>query len=248
MSKDIRTLVIGDIHGGLRAFIQCLEKCSYDSGLDKLIFLGDYVDGWSESAELIDYLIKLEYEAFIKSIRVAPVFLLGNHDVWCRDWLMNGSLPYIWTQQGGQATIDSYTRTKSLSKNSHKDFFNKLLPYYIDEKNRAFVHGGYTSNNGLGHESRKSNYWWDRSLLQIHAMPCRNKPEPSMIMKAHKEIYIGHTPTLFWNTTNPINSHNLWNIDTGGGLDGKLTIMDIAAKQYWQSNLVKDLYPDEKGR
>ncbi|MBP1223281.1 putative phosphodiesterase [Flavobacterium sp. 1355] len=44
-----RTLVFGDIHGGLKALIQLLEKIVLNQN-DRLIFLGDYVDGWSESA------------------------------------------------------------------------------------------------------------------------------------------------------------------------------------------------------
>jgi serine/threonine protein phosphatase 1 len=40
----MRTLVIGDIHGGLRAFNQILERAKVTTK-DTLIFLGDYVDG-----------------------------------------------------------------------------------------------------------------------------------------------------------------------------------------------------------
>ncbi|WP_217707033.1 metallophosphoesterase [Pedobacter ghigonis] len=39
-----RTLVIGDIHGGLKALIQLLERASVTKQ-DRLIFLGDFVDG-----------------------------------------------------------------------------------------------------------------------------------------------------------------------------------------------------------
>ena len=53
-----RTLVIGDIHGGLRALHQIMERAKVTTN-DTLIFLGDYVDGWSQSAEVIDYLIVL---------------------------------------------------------------------------------------------------------------------------------------------------------------------------------------------
>jgi serine/threonine protein phosphatase 1 len=44
-----RTLVFGDIHGGLRALQQLFERAKITAD-DRLIFLGDYVDGWSESA------------------------------------------------------------------------------------------------------------------------------------------------------------------------------------------------------
>ena len=39
-----RILVIGDIHGGIRALRQVFERADVTVS-DKLIFLGDYVDG-----------------------------------------------------------------------------------------------------------------------------------------------------------------------------------------------------------
>ena len=53
-----RTLVIGDIHGGLRALHQIMERAKVNT-TDTLIFLGDYVDGWSQSPQVIDYLIDI---------------------------------------------------------------------------------------------------------------------------------------------------------------------------------------------
>ena len=53
--KMNRTLVIGDIHGGLRALHQIMERANVTTK-DELIFLGDYVDGWSQSPQVIDYL------------------------------------------------------------------------------------------------------------------------------------------------------------------------------------------------
>ena len=53
-----RTLVVGDIHGGLKALEQALERANV-TDKDKLIFLGDYVDGWSESSQVINTLIGL---------------------------------------------------------------------------------------------------------------------------------------------------------------------------------------------
>lgn len=75
----MRTIVIGDIHGGLKALIQLLEKPEVKEN-DRLIFLGDYVDGWSESAQVINFLIDL-------SQKQQCVFIKGNHDVWCQEWL-----------------------------------------------------------------------------------------------------------------------------------------------------------------
>ena len=75
-----RTLVIGDIHSGLRALKQLLERAHLTTD-DQLIFLGDYVDGWSEAVETIDYLLQLDQEFNCRFIR-------GNHDELCKDWLL----------------------------------------------------------------------------------------------------------------------------------------------------------------
>jgi serine/threonine protein phosphatase 1 len=68
----MRTLIFGDIHGGLRALEQAMERAKVTAE-DHLIFLGDYVDGWSESAEVIDKLMELQ-----KSNKTT--FIRGNHD------------------------------------------------------------------------------------------------------------------------------------------------------------------------
>ncbi len=261
----MRTYVVGDIHGGLRALHQCLERSLFNREEDQLIFLGDYVDGWSESAETIEFLIDLAESCSIK-----PIFLKGNHDEWCRKWLIEGQTSINWEEQGGKATIDSYIRTGYLVKDSHRDFFANMVDYHVDEQNRAFVHGGFHSRKGLGHEAYQSDYWWDRDLwnlaLMNHGRVHLGGPSHYRRFEKHSEIFIGHTSTSNWNAkrhfpefedenqikggpiTVPMNRCNVWNIDTGGGWYGKLTIMDIDSKEYWQSDLVKELYPDEKGR
>lgn len=237
---NMKTYVIGDIHGSLKALIQVLERSPVKKG-DRLIFIGDYVDGWSESSELIEYLLSIEntYEC---------IFLKGNHDEWCKNFLFTGQQPLIWTQQGGQATLNSYRKTGYFLEDSHKHFFKKLHNYYIDEDNRAFVHGGYTSPKGLGHESYQSDYYWDRNLWQMYALPSKNSKDLPKLLRPHEEIFIGHTATTNWNTTKPMNACNVWNIDTGAGWEGVLTIMDVESKEYWQSDYSKDLYPNDKGR
>ena len=52
----MKTAVIGDIHGGFRALKQLLENTKFPTET-QYIFVGDYVDGWSESAEVVSYLI-----------------------------------------------------------------------------------------------------------------------------------------------------------------------------------------------
>lgn len=73
--KQKRTLVFGDIHGGLKALEQLFERVKITID-DTLIFLGDYVDGWSESAETVQFLIEV-------AEKQECIFIKGNHDLWC---------------------------------------------------------------------------------------------------------------------------------------------------------------------
>lgn len=54
----MRTFAIGDIHGGLKALLQVLNQLEITEN-DTLIFMGDYVDGWSESAQVVEFLLQL---------------------------------------------------------------------------------------------------------------------------------------------------------------------------------------------
>ncbi|MFD2565487.1 metallophosphoesterase family protein [Aquimarina rubra] len=243
----MRTLVIGDIHGGYKALIQVLERAKVTSE-DKLIFLGDYVDGWSESAETIQKLINL-------SISNTCVFIRGNHDLWCGLWLDKGATNPVWLAHGGKETIDSYIQSGLLTSDAHKQFFKDLQNYYIDSENRLFVHAGFTSMHGVGKEEYESNYYWDRTLWEaaLLADKVAEKTLEDILTSPkrfnhYKEIYIGHTPTTNYKQDSPIKAYNLWNIDTGAAFTGKLTILDIDTKEFWQSDALPSLYPDEKGR
>ncbi len=118
-----RTLVVGDIHGGFKALLQVLERAKVTPE-DRVIFLGDYVDGWSESSELIEFLIKF------KKNNSNTIFLLGNHDDWCRNWLLFDLMPGVWTRQGGEATVASYLETGYTTDRKHIDFFRDLELFY----------------------------------------------------------------------------------------------------------------------
>jgi len=59
---------------------------------------------------------------------------------------------------------------------------------------------------------------------------------------AYKEIYLGHTTTQEFRSMLPLHFCNVWALDTGAGWSGKLTIMDVDTKQYWQSDLTPVLY------
>lgn len=263
----MRTLVIGDIHGAFKALQYVLKECNFNYKKDKLIFLGDYVDGWSESPQVIEFLIKLQEISVFK-----PVFIRGNHDMWCDIWLNTGVEHPYWGPNGGNETKVAYIETGLLAEESHRKFFRLLNNYYKDNDNRVFVHGGFTSRKGIGHDAHNSNYCWDRDMWGLAIAFDKSQLYLKNIdnylrFKKHKEIFIGHTSTTNWicdpdlpefkddkqifkdsEITVPMKRCNVWNLDTGAGFNGKLTIMDIDTKEYWQSPTVSKMYPNEKGR
>lgn len=239
-----RTLVTGDIHGGLKALQQALERAAVDPG-DTLVFLGDYVDGWSESAQVIDFVLAL-------SKMHTCFFIKGNHDVWCEEWLRTGASNSTWLHHGGEETVKSYAGMDSAARLQHLNFFEAMPYYHIDDHNRLFIHAGFTSMHGPQKEFHSSSFSWDRTLWEMAiTMDSRIKKDSLLYpkrLKLFNEIYIGHTPTLYYDTEIPMNGCNVWNMDTGAAFTGKLSIMDADTKQFWQSDTVQSLYPAEKGR
>jgi len=239
-----RTLVIGDIHGGLKALLQVLERAAVTTA-DELIFLGDYVDGWSESALVIDYVMNL-------SKQQDCIFIKGNHDAWCEDWLRTGQADRTWLQHGGQPTAKSYAGFNAAAKARHLRFFEQMKMFVIDKKNRLFIHAGFTSMYGPEKEFLASSVTWDRTLWETALTMDKHITRDSVLfpkrLKLFYEIYIGHTPTLYYDVTIPMQGCNVWNLDTGAAFTGKLSILDIITKQFWQSDPVKNLYPGETGR
>ena len=242
-----RKLVIGDIHGGLKAIHQVLERANVTQK-DILIFLGDYVDGWSESPAVLDFLIALQKKQ-------SCIFIRGNHAELLLDWLLGNNENIdekLWFQHGGEATVKSYQNINSVTKEKHIDFLKSLEDYYLDNENRLFIHAGFTNMKGVEHEYFKPLFYWDRTLWEtaLALDPSLSKEAISYPnrLKIYKEIYIGHTPVTKINETIPVNKACVWNVDTGAAFKGKLTIMDVDTKEFWQSDSLPELYPNEKGR
>lgn len=224
--------VIGDIHGGHLALLQVLEKCNFNKEEDTLIILGDVVDSWPDTVKVIDTLLTIK--------KLFPI--MGNHDFWCYNWLRYGWAPETWLKQGGDITYFNYKEQENSDKikNKHKQkYFDKCNAYYIDDKKNAFVHGGYLSINGLGDDTLDT-YMWDRSLWN----KAKSAKEVQLnLAKMYNKVFIGHTS--IGNIEPQKKGGNVWNLDTGGGWEGKLTIMNVDTEEFWQSDLLNDLYPEK---
>lgn len=242
-----RTLVIGDIHGGLKAVIQVLERAKINAE-DTLIFLGDYVDGWSQSPQVLDFLIELSHKQNC-------IFIKGNHDELLLDWLEKrheNLNEEMWFKHGGKATVEAYFKVSDEVKQQHIMFLKSLQNYHLDDQNRLFVHAGFTNMNGVKLEFFSKLLYWDRTLWEVALCLDEKMGKDSELypkrLKIYSEIYIGHTPISKTHKVTPLFKNSVWNLDTGAAFKGALTIMDIDSKEFWQSDVLSDLYPEEIGR
>jgi serine/threonine protein phosphatase 1 len=240
----MRTLVIGDIHGGLRALHQIIERAQV-SPKDTLIFLGDYVDGWSQAPQVIDYLIELKKTH-------TCIFIRGNHDELLLTWFNNKTDNPTWFMHGGEATLLAYENESPETINSHIEFLQSLENYYLDAKNRLFVHAGFTNVNGIDYEYFPKLFYWDRTLWETALALDKSLKTSDLFypkrLTLYHEIYLGHTPVTRINQSIPVQMASVWNVDTGAAFLGPLTILDVDTKEFWQSDPLPVLYPDEKGR
>lgn len=228
MSQLPKTYVIGDIHGAYRALRQCLERSDFDYTHHHLICLGDVCDGWPETKECIDELLK------IKNL----TYILGNHDHWTLLWMKTKEINDGWLSQGGDATIRSYP---SGVPQQHIQFLTDALPYFL-LNDRLFVHAGIDTHLPLDQQGLDT-FLWDRNLA-IRALDGYRKKSNEKLT-GYNEVYIGHTPTTFGR---PVSAGDVWLMDTGAGWTGVLSLMEINTKEIFTSDPVPQLYPGETGR
>lgn len=238
------TYVIGDIHGGLRALKQVLGLLPKAKD-DLFIFLGDYVDGWSEASETVSFLINF-------SETNNCVLLRGNHDELVYAFLKEKENNTMWLAHGGESSKKSYEKISEVKLKEHLYFFENLKNYYIDSSNRLYLHAGFTNQNGPQHEYFPNTVYWDRTLWELvcsldSSLTKTDANYPKRLL-LFNEIYIGHTPVTRIGKTKPVNYANVWNVDTGAAFKGPLSIIEASTKELWQSDPVWTLYPEEKGR
>lgn len=223
-----RVFVIGDIHGACRALRQCLERAAFDYANDHLICLGDVTDGWPETRAAVDELLR------IRNL----TYLLGNHDWWTLQWMLSGDAEPVWRDQGGNATLASYSEGVP---EEHVAFFSNARLFHIYE-NRLFVHAGIDPLVPL--EQQDWNvFLWDRTLaalvLELRESGVEEKVSP------FDEIYLGHTPIP---GSAPLCASGVWLMDTGAGWAGVLSLMNVHSKELFVSDPVPSLYPGVEGR
>jgi len=192
-----RLFAIGDIHGCFDSFRELVEdKIEINNG-DKLVLLGDYIDRGNQNKEVIDYIIELQQKGF----DIIP--LIGNHESMLLDAIGNEEHFFLWIQNGGSKTMESF-KINSLNDlpKFYIDFF-KALPFYYSYKNFLFVHAGFNDEISNPFKDKYHMIW-----------TCREKYSNPILRD--KTIIHGHSPISESSCKRRIQENNpVINIDTG---------------------------------
>lgn len=144
LPSGVRLYAIGDIHGRLDLLTGLEQQIQDDAEataahLDRyVVYLGDYVDRGFDSRRVLDHLIEQPMPGF------CSIYLLGNHDVWLREFAHSPECGPSWVRFGGDATLVSYgvkldphvpeadrfgeaqTRLRERIPPAHLDFLHRL--------------------------------------------------------------------------------------------------------------------------
>ncbi len=239
----MKTFVVGDIHGSYKTFLEVIDKSGIDKVKDRLICLGDVADGYPDVRQCFDELLTF------KNL----ILILGNHDQWLKYWFENPSnAPNIWLSQGGNASVASYKTNPSPDTERHLKLLKTALPYWVDENNNVFVHGGFNPYIDLAKQT-PYELMWDRNLFKSVALYEHSKEKGFQVIAKdfiectdkYNKIFVGHTALR---GKVPLKFRNLWNLDTDAGWDGVLTIMNVDTEEFWVSKRSKYYYRKNRPR
>jgi len=209
-----RLLCIGDIHGCATELDRLITAVDPRPD-DRLVFLGDYVDRGSASAETLALLCELA--------RVLPdtIFLRGNHEEMFLDFLgLDGANKEAFFRNGGAQTLRSYgwgslerpptrEQARALVPDAHVAFLGRLALRH-EADGFAFVHAGVRAGVRLAAQHREDLLWIrEEFLLFDHGLD--------------ETVVFGHTPyrDVWFGDARKIG------LDTGCVYGGRLSCIDL---------------------
>jgi serine/threonine protein phosphatase 1 len=145
-----KTCVITDIHGRLSELWFLLDLMPDGA---KMIFLGDYIDRGSQSAEVVALMRLLQQDG--------AICLRGNHeDMMCNPDTMGGT----WMANGGSATVESYRDPLSGDVNvglmERDAAWFETLPRVHSDAHRVYVHAGVLPLEPLDNQPQAITQWF----------------------------------------------------------------------------------------
>lgn len=215
---------IGDIHGRADLLLEMHRLIAEDArqltpGTDRIVvYVGDYVDRGLESRQVLDILIDEPLAG------CNAVHLLGNHDAWLLNFLIDPNIGPTWLRYGGDATVHSYgvrigmphdalayytelqASLRERVPRQHVDFLH-ALELSFETGDYLFVHAGVHPNIPLDQQTPDDLLWIREPFL-------------SSRRDLGRVVVHGHTVE-----EEPIVRANRIGIDTGACWTGCLTCL-----------------------
>jgi serine/threonine protein phosphatase 1 len=172
----VRTIVISDIHGHNLTFAALLSRITYNPSNDRLILLGDYVDGGPGALEVVRFVQQMAEHPNVQAIG-------GNHDDMFLGWLDNKDFlpsPYTSSKNGGLQTILSFcpwydagtneTEAREYIKEQCYSEINFLrnLPYFLEDGRHIYVHAGIDPDQKDWKLTSHKDFRWIRGRFHQH--------------------------------------------------------------------------------
>jgi diadenosine tetraphosphatase ApaH/serine/threonine PP2A family protein phosphatase len=170
---DLENLVvIGDLHGDCKSLFRILCKIDYrqflSKRLNKLVFLGDYIDRGTDS-------ISIMYSVcYLKSEYPDSVILMrGNHEAPAEFPFSPHNFPYEIKKRYGNSWSEIYVRILSV--------FKKLTIATMVKQKLLFVHGGLPTQGLVASNFRES-------IIYAHENQARNSVLEEILWNDPRQI------------------------------------------------------------
>lgn len=190
--------VISDIHGQITEFKNLLEKIDFDGIRDKMIIAGDVLDRGNYGIELIKYI-----EPYIETGSMK--ILMGNHEMFCLNYLDGKLDDLTYKLFGGAGTIKSLNKmTKESKENLY--LFLKNLPIYEEIRTKygetVVTHSGLSANCIIFNKDKTINVVKsieaaaDINLYDFLLSDDIHRMEEYDLNRLDKFLIVGHVPVM----------------------------------------------------
>ena len=217
-----RTLAVGDVHGCLAALEAVIEAAGVGAG-DKLVMLGDYTSRGSDGREVLEWVCERAEAGGVVPLR-------GNHEVMMLAAAEDLGAMKSWLAVGGDATAASYGENApqfgawdAAVPSRHWRLLREGLRPYFETDSHVFVHANLYPTEPLEEQPDVMLYW------ESFDSGCGAGMTP---LSCGRTMVCGHSiQRSGW----PAVSEAAVCIDTGAGLGGWLTCLDVDSGEFWQA-------------